>query len=93
MDEGSYPLYARFEHSLIESQVWNKYQKSLPKKDRSTVIYGHDSKQGLQIESYSMGIDTSCLKGGQLTAMVIEGGASNHRYKVVHVNCKDGRQS
>jgi hypothetical protein len=72
-------------------QVWKKYQKSLPEKDRMTVIYGHDSKRGLQIEKYSMGIDTGCLKGGKLTAMVIEGGQSDHVYKLVHVDCKDGR--
>lgn len=73
-------------------KAWNKYQKSLHKKDRSTVIYGHDSKRGLQVDSYSMGLDTGCLKGGQLTAVVIEGGSSNHKTKIVHVNCKDGRQ-
>lgn len=38
-----------------------------------------------------MGIDTGCLKGGKLTAVVIEGGHSDHTHKVVHVNCKDGR--
>jgi len=73
-------------------KAWNKHQKSLDKKDRSTVIYGHDSKRGLQVDTYSMGIDTSCLKGGQLTAVVIEGGSSNHKTKLVHVKCKDGRQ-
>ncbi|KAF4636630.1 hypothetical protein G7Y89_g1457 [Cudoniella acicularis] len=29
-------------------KVWNDFQKTLPKKERSTVIYGHDSKCGLQ---------------------------------------------
>ncbi|KAF8858783.1 Metallo-dependent phosphatase [Acephala macrosclerotiorum] len=73
------------------NKVWNKYQKSLPKDERSTVIYGHDSKRGLQVEKYSMGIDTGCQKGGQLTAVVIEGGHSDHTHKIVHVNCKDSR--
>ncbi|KUJ09329.1 Metallo-dependent phosphatase [Mollisia scopiformis] len=72
-------------------KVWNKYQKGLPKHEHTTVIYGHDSKRGLQIGKYSMGIDTGCLKGGQLTAVVIEGGHSDHKHKIVHVNCKDGR--
>ncbi|KAE8454557.1 hypothetical protein EG329_000180 [Mollisiaceae sp. DMI_Dod_QoI] len=74
-------------------KVWNKYQKRLPKHDRSTVIYGHDSKRGLQVGKYSMGIDTGCLKGGQLTAVVIEGGHSDHKHKIVQVNCKDGRNT
>jgi len=56
-----------------------------------TVIYGHDSKRGLVKEKYSIGIDTGCLRGGKLTAVVIEGGPSEHQHKIVHVNCKDGR--
>ena len=73
-------------------QVWNEFQKRLPKHKRSTVIYGHDSKRGLQMEKYSMGIDTGCLKGGKLSAIVIEGGQSDHKHKLVQVDCKDGRQ-
>ncbi|KAE9365282.1 Metallo-dependent phosphatase [Stipitochalara longipes BDJ] len=72
-------------------KVWNKFQKSLHKKDRSTVIYGHDSKRGLQVADYSIGIDTGCLKGGQLTAVVIQGGSSDHKHKIAHVDCTDGR--
>ncbi|KAM3088082.1 hypothetical protein ACMFMG_002139 [Clarireedia jacksonii] len=75
------------------AKVWNKHQKSLPKKERTTVIYGHDSKKGLQLNKYSMGIDTGCLKGGKLTAVVIEGGHWQNKHKVVHVNCKDGRKN
>jgi hypothetical protein len=75
----------------IPHQVWNKYQKSLPKKERTTVIYGHDSKRGLVNKKYSIGIDTGCLKGGKLTAVVIEGGQSDHTHKIVRVGCKDGR--
>jgi hypothetical protein len=43
------------------------------------------------MKKYSMGIDTGCLKGGKLTAVVIEGGHSDHKYTLHHVNCKDGR--
>jgi hypothetical protein len=42
------------------------------------------------MEKYSMGIDTRCLKGGKLSAIVIEGGNSDHKHKLVHVDCKDG---
>jgi len=76
---------------LLWIKVWNEYQKNLPKKDRATVIYGHDSKRGLQIEDYSFGIDTGCLRGNQLTAVVIEGGHTNQKHKIVQVDCKDGR--
>ncbi|KAF7955806.1 hypothetical protein EAE96_004729 [Botrytis aclada] len=74
------------------NKVWYKHQKKLPKKERTTVIYGHDSKRGLQLEKYSMGLDTGCVKGGKLTAVVIEGGNSSPKHKVVHVKCKDGRE-
>ncbi|CAL3972063.1 unnamed protein product [Diplocarpon coronariae] len=72
-------------------KLWNKYQDTLPKHERTTVIYGHDSKKGLQIKKYSMGVDTSCVKGGKLTAVIIEGGQSDHKHKLTHVKCKDGR--
>jgi len=68
-------------------KVWNKFQKRLPKKRRTTVIYGHDSKRGLQLEKYSMGIDTGCVRGGQLTAVVIQGGSWSHKSEVVQVDC------
>ncbi|PBP24962.1 putative ser/Thr protein phosphatase family [Diplocarpon rosae] len=89
IDKGGVPSDGR--NGIGWIKVWNKYQKTLPKHDRTTVIYGHDSKKGLQIKKYSMGVDTSCLKGGKLTAVVIEGGQSDHTHKLVHVNCKDGR--
>ncbi|KAG9233751.1 Ser/Thr protein phosphatase family protein-like protein [Amylocarpus encephaloides] len=75
----------------VWTKAWNKFQKSLPKKERSTVIYGHDSKRGLQLKKYSMGIDTGCRKGGKLTAVVIEGGHLDHKHKLYHVKCKDER--
>lgn len=85
-------LPSRDGSSNAPTQVWNKHQRKLPKKDRTTVIYGHDSKRGLQLKKYSMGLDTGCLKGGKLTAVVIEGGNSAPKHRVVHVKCKDGRK-
>ena len=38
-----------------------------------------------------MGIDSGCLKGGKLTAVVIESGHSGYTHKLVHVDCIDGR--
>ncbi|KAG9245332.1 Metallo-dependent phosphatase-like protein [Calycina marina] len=70
------------------TKAWHEYQKSLQMKDRTMVIYGHDARLGLQEEKYSIGIDTRCQKGGKLTAVVIEGGFSVHKYHIVHVGCK-----
>ncbi|KAF2434395.1 Ser/Thr protein phosphatase family protein-like protein [Tothia fuscella] len=67
-------------------KIWNHHQSHLhPPNQRTTVIYGHDSKRGLNIQTYSRGLDSSCLKGGQLTALIID---SRGKQKIVSVDCK-----
>ena len=75
------------------SQLWNKYQSLLPHSNRQTIIYGHDSRRGLQLSEYSKGVDTGCVKGGKLTALIIEEGkwGGNVRMTSVSVKCKDYR--
>lgn len=73
------------------TKSWNEYQKHVPAHKRTTVMYGHDSKRGLMLEKYSKGIDTGCLKGGHLTAFIIEGGRSEAKSHIVQLKCKDGR--
>ncbi|MCJ1268731.1 hypothetical protein MMC22_008619 [Lobaria immixta] len=73
-------------------QLWNRYQTYLPGKNRSTVVYGHDSRRGLQLTPYTKGLDTGCVKGGRLTALVIGGDTSEERGSVTYsVECKDYR--
>jgi hypothetical protein len=72
-------------------QLWKLYQQSLPHKDRTTVIYGHDSRRGLSIGPYSKGLDSGCVRGGKLTALVIQGGEKMTKQKLVSVKCKDRR--
>ena len=73
-------------------KLWNKYQSRLGKRERSTVIYGHDSHMGLQLNKFSKGIDTGCVSGGKLTALVV---SSERRKKakqeIMSVDCKDYR--
>ena len=52
------------------------------------VVYGHRSKEGLQIERWSKGLDTGCVTGGRLTALVLD---AKGRQDIVHVGCKDYR--
>ncbi|KAI9832162.1 MAG: hypothetical protein M1819_004513 [Sarea resinae] len=73
-------------------KLWNYFQSSVPKVKRSTVIYGHDSKRGLTIQQYSKGLDSGCVNGNELTALVIEGGRFSAMQKLVKVKCK-GRHS
>lgn len=53
------------------AKLWNKHQKKKPKKERLSVFYGHDARKGLNIRKYTAGIDTGCVSGGDLTALVI----------------------
>ncbi|KAK4692254.1 hypothetical protein P7C71_g4916, partial [Lecanoromycetidae sp. Uapishka_2] len=72
-------------------KLWNKYQTFLPSQQRSTVIYGHDSRRGLQLNSYSKGLDTGCVKGGKLTAMILDEQVAWKEPRLVSVQCKDYR--
>jgi hypothetical protein len=56
-----------------------------------TVIYGHDARRGLSIGDYTKGIDSGCLKGGKLTALVIEHGQEGIKTSLVHVKCKNAQ--
>lgn len=68
-------------------RVWHVEQKKLPKRERTTVIYGHDSRQGLVEKKYSFGLDTGCSKGGRLTALVL--GSGEDEREIVSVKCAD----
>ncbi|KAL8941429.1 MAG: hypothetical protein Q9216_002234 [Gyalolechia sp. 2 TL-2023] len=71
-------------------KLWNKHQSVLPASDRSTVIYAHDSKSGLQMHGYSKGIDSGCAGGGKLTALVMTIESQEKvEEEVVSVQCKD----
>jgi hypothetical protein len=52
----------------------------------TTVIYGHDSGRALAIRKYTKGIDTGCVKGGKLSAMIMEDGGKNY---IAQVPCKE----
>jgi hypothetical protein len=50
------------------------------------VIYGHDSHEGLQLNRWSKGLDSACVAGGRLTAMVLD---ARGRQEFVSVGCKN----
>ncbi|KAL1991760.1 hypothetical protein VTN49DRAFT_5068 [Thermomyces lanuginosus] len=50
-----------------------------------TVIYGHDARKGLNLQRYTKGLDSGCVYGRKLTALIIsDGGKHDH----VQVSCK-----
>ncbi|KAF4457301.1 Bis(5'-nucleosyl)-tetraphosphatase, symmetrical [Fusarium austroafricanum] len=73
------------------TDVWNSEQRKLSGPDRRSVIYGHDAKMGYQEDSYTFGLDSGCVKGNALTALVIqakdEGGWKHSTHQVM---CKKG---
>jgi hypothetical protein len=90
--KGSVPWY----------KLWNKFQQLIPAQQRisrlkggksgfsgkqTTVIYGHDSKKGLQIHKYTKGLDTGCVKGEKLTALVADA-AGKQQIVQVQSKCK-----
>ncbi|KKK18010.1 hypothetical protein ARAM_005635, partial [Aspergillus rambellii] len=71
------------------SKLFNKHQSLLSStlKDGAsdagsgvmmTVLYGHDAKNSLSLKTYTKGLDSGCVKGGKLTALVIQDGGQQN---------------
>ena len=54
------------------TESWNEAQRAKPESDRLTLVYGHDSKRDLQMKDYSFGLDSGCVNGGKMTALVLQ---------------------
>jgi hypothetical protein len=69
--------------------LWLDLSRS--KKDQpkpQVVIYGHDSKAGLQIYRWTKGIDSGCVSGGKLTALILN---AKGQQEIVSVGCENHR--
>ncbi|RKK96723.1 hypothetical protein BFJ63_vAg4576 [Fusarium oxysporum f. sp. narcissi] len=73
-----FPLETREGDWWIDA--WNRWQNSIgdPEK-RSIVVYGHDARVGIQVGAdspevarYTFGLDSGCVYGKSLTAMIID---------------------
>ena len=78
------------------TKLFNRWQTRLGSKEESggvskkmTIVYGHDSRRGLAINDFTKGLDSGCLKGGKLTAFVMEGGNQHVETSLVSVKCRD----
>jgi predicted phosphodiesterase len=72
------------------TDAWNAHQQRLPHAQRRTVVYGHDAKAGYRESRYTFGLDSGCVKGEFLSALVIEaieGGGFNH--STTQVRCQN----
>ncbi|KFA81017.1 hypothetical protein S40288_00761 [Stachybotrys chartarum IBT 40288] len=71
------------------ADAWNAHQKRLLDFQRRTVIYGHDAKRGFRVGDYTFGLDSNCVGGGSLTALVLEAAADEgFKHRSVQVTCK-----
>lgn len=65
-------------------KFWNHQQKKLSKHERTTIVYGHNRKGGLNLQEYTKGLDTGCASGGHLTALVVD---DKGETEIVQVKC------
>ncbi|KAK5726709.1 hypothetical protein LTR15_002597 [Elasticomyces elasticus] len=70
---------------------FEKMRHVLPSKHNDKVtpqvaVYGHDSKMGLQLHRWSKGLDSACVSGGHLTAMVLD---AKGKTEIMSVKCKN----
>jgi hypothetical protein len=65
-------------------KFWNHRQAKLHKSERTSVVYGHNRKRGLNVREFTFGLDSGCVSGGKLSALVVdeEGGR-----EIVQVKC------
>ncbi|KAJ5320346.1 hypothetical protein PENANT_c010G07317 [Penicillium antarcticum] len=66
---------------------WDRWQESLASK--TTVIFGHDARRRLQLGKYTIGLDSACLYGNQLSAVVFEARDRRLYHEIVQVECAD----
>lgn len=69
-------------------KLWNHRQKKLHRENSTTVVYGHNQRRGLNAQEFSFGLDTGCVRGGKLTALVVDG---DGKTEIVHVDCSKER--
>ncbi|KAG6088991.1 hypothetical protein E4U31_006853 [Claviceps sp. LM219 group G6] len=72
------------------TKAWDRYTKHRPKSSRRTVMYGHDARRGFTEGEFTVGLDSGCVRGGALTALIVQAGAGHEpfRYTKIHVPCK-----
>lgn len=66
---------------------WDRWQDKLV--SRTTVVFGHDAKRRLQLGKYTIGLDSACLYGNQLTALVISIKNAKIEHQIIQVDCAD----
>ncbi|KAJ5414389.1 hypothetical protein N7509_001016 [Penicillium cosmopolitanum] len=66
---------------------WDLWQES--QESKTTVVFGHDAKRRLQVGKYTIGLDSACLYGHKLSALVVSVCEGRIQHQVVQVDCVD----
>lgn len=65
-------------------KFWNHQQKKQEPHKRMSVVYGHNRKRGLNLQEFTFGLDSGCVSGGKLTALVVD---HKGKTEIVQVKC------
>lgn len=68
----------KFKESVNNPIRWYKLWQN-KKFDSYTVVYGHDAHNGLEFHGNTVGLDTACARGSQLTSMEIFMSTENNK--------------
>jgi len=67
----------------------NRHLEGWQKQKPKYIVYGHDSKRGLVIKRWTKGLDTGCVNGERLTALIVDAWG---RQDLVSVDCSSLKQ-
>ena len=70
------------------ARAWDAVEAPRAEAERRSIFYGHDTKHGLSIGTNAFGLNSKCVYGGQLSAVVILGTASGVQTDTVQVDCE-----
>ena len=65
-------------------KFWNHQQKKKHSHERMSVVYGHNRKRGLNLQEFTFGLDSGCVSGDKLTALVVDHKGTT---EIVQVKC------
>lgn len=65
-------------------KFWNHQQRKKQEHERLSVVYGHNRKKGLNLQEFTFGLDSGCVSGGKLTALVVD---HTGKTEIVQVKC------
>ncbi|CUS09414.1 unnamed protein product [Tuber aestivum] len=71
------------------AKYWNKMERRKAH-GHTTVVYGHYAAEGLDIRRHTKGLDSNCVRGGRLSAYILEANKGGRvEEDIVSVKCRN----